>query len=84
MTSGADPITSSIGVLAYQQGIDLKLFYVRKETKAHGLQKRIEGPPIPDGAGVFLVDDVLTTGGSLLERCSGSTTRPRRWATRWS
>ena len=67
LTSGADPITSSIGVLAHQQGIDLKLFYVRKETKAHGTQKRIEGPPLPAGVRAALVDDVLTTGGSLIQ-----------------
>ncbi len=66
-TSGADPIVSSLGVLAHQQSVPLQLFYVRKEAKAHGMQKRVEGPPLPKGAKVFLVDDVLTTGGSLLK-----------------
>jgi orotate phosphoribosyltransferase len=66
-TSGADPIVSSAGVLAFQRGRKLGLFYVRKEVKGHGMRRRIEGPPIPDGAEVFLVDDVLTTGGSLLQ-----------------
>lgn len=65
-TSGADPIVSSIGILAYQSGRDLQLFYVRKETKGHGMMKRIEGPELPAGAEVLLVDDVLTTGNSLL------------------
>ena len=32
-TSGADPIVSSVGILAYQEGVDLQLFYVRKESK---------------------------------------------------
>ena len=67
LTSGADPLTSSVGVLAHQQGVDLRLFYVRKESKSHGTQKRIEGPPLPAGFRTALVDDVLTTGGSLLE-----------------
>ena len=65
-TSGADPIVSAVGVLAQQQNVPLGLFYIRKEAKGHGMQKQIEGPPIPPGTGVFLVDDVLTTGGSLI------------------
>jgi orotate phosphoribosyltransferase len=67
LTSGADPLTSSIGVLAFQKGVPLKLFYVRKAAKGHGMQKRIEGPPLQKGLRVALVDDVITTGGSLLE-----------------
>ena len=47
----------------------MNLFFVRKERKEHGMQQRVEGPPLPEGAGlkVALVDDVLTTGGSLLQ-----------------
>lgn len=67
LTSGADPITSSIGVLAHQRGIPLRLFYVRKEAKDHGMGKRIEGPPLPRGARALIVDDVITTGGSILK-----------------
>ena len=69
LTSGADPLTSAIGVLAWQRQIPMNLFFVRKERKEHGLQQRVEGPPIPTGDGfkVALVDDVLTTGGSLLQ-----------------
>ena len=66
-TSGADPIVSAVGVIAQQQEIPLHLFYVRKESKTHGMQKRVEGPPLPAGAEVVLVDDVLTSGGSLLK-----------------
>lgn len=67
LTSGADPITSSIGVLAHQGRVPLKLFYVRKQAKGHGMMKQIEGPPLPAGLKVALVDDVITTGGSLLQ-----------------
>jgi orotate phosphoribosyltransferase len=67
LTSGADPITSSIGVLAYQRGVPLRLFYIRKEAKDHGTGKRIEGPPLPRGARAVIVDDVITTGGSILK-----------------
>jgi orotate phosphoribosyltransferase len=66
LTSGADPLTSSIGVLAHQRGLPMRLFYVRKEAKGHGMKRRIEGPPLPQGLRVALVDDVITTGGSLL------------------
>ena len=65
-TSGADPMVSSIGVVAFQQECDLGLFYVRKDAKAHGMCKRVEGPDLAPGARVFPVDDVLTSGGSLL------------------
>jgi orotate phosphoribosyltransferase len=66
LTSGADPLTSAIGVLAHQRGVPLRLFYVRKEAKGHGMGKRIEGPPLPSGARAVIVDDVITTGRSIL------------------
>lgn len=66
LTSGADPITSSVGVLAFQQGVPLHLFYVRKASKEHGMQRQVEGPALPPSARVALLDDVLTTGTSLL------------------
>ena len=66
LTSGADPITSSVGVLAFQRQIPMQLFYVRKSSKGHGMQRRVEGPPLAGKPKVALVDDVLTTGGSLL------------------
>lgn len=66
LTSGADPITSSIGVLAFQADVPLRLFYVRKEAKDHGMGKRIEGPPLPRGTRAVIVDDVITTGGSII------------------
>lgn len=67
LTSGADPITSAVGVLAHQRGVPLKLFYVRKAAKGHGMKKQVEGPPLARGLRAALVDDVITTGGSLLE-----------------
>lgn len=72
LTSGADPLTSAIGVLAHQRGVPLRLFFVRKESKGHGTGKVVEGPPLvregeTSELKVALVDDVLTTGGSLLK-----------------
>jgi len=42
-------------------------FIVRKSAKKHGMQRLIEGPTLPKGSRVILVDDVATTGGSLVE-----------------
>jgi orotate phosphoribosyltransferase len=60
---GADPVACA----ALAAGADVKAFFVRKETKAHGLQRRIEGPPLEDGERVLVVEDVVTTGGSTRE-----------------
>jgi orotate phosphoribosyltransferase len=48
-------------------GADVKAFFVRKETKAHGLQRRVEGPPLEPGERCLIVEDVVTTGGSTLQ-----------------
>ena len=46
---------------------DLKAFFVRKERKEHGLQRWVEGPEIEPGERVLVVEDTVTTGGSLIE-----------------
>ena len=48
-------------------GADVKAFFVRKETKQHGLQRQIEGPPLDDGERCLIVEDVVTTGGSMVQ-----------------
>ncbi len=71
MSIGADPITAAILTIAGVRGQTLKGFMVRKEPKAHGLNKFIEGP-VSAGDEVVIVEDVVTTGGSSLlaiERC---------------
>ena len=65
-TSGADPMVAGIGLEALAAGRKLHTFFVRKEKKDHGMQKGIEGPELPDGARVAIVDDTATTGGSLI------------------
>jgi orotate phosphoribosyltransferase len=45
----------------------VKAFFVRKETKAHGLQRRVEGPPLEQGERCLIVEDVVTTGGSTVQ-----------------
>jgi orotate phosphoribosyltransferase len=63
LTMGADPIACA----ALAGGARAKAFFVRKEAKAHGLQRRIEGPPLEPGERCLIVEDVVTTGGSTLE-----------------
>jgi len=62
MTMGADPVACA----ALAGVARTKAFFVRKEAKAHGLQRRIEGPPLEVGDRCVVVEDVVTTGGSTL------------------
>jgi orotate phosphoribosyltransferase len=62
MTMGADPIACA----ALAGGADVKGFFVRKEAKAHGLARRIEGPPLDPEDRCMVVEDVVTTGGSTV------------------
>jgi orotate phosphoribosyltransferase len=65
LTLGADPVAAAMLHEAHQRGRTLDAFVVRKEGKAHGLQRRVEGPDVA-GRRVLAVEDVTTTGGSLL------------------
>jgi orotate phosphoribosyltransferase len=66
MAIGADPITAAIITLAGVQGKHLRGFIVRKEAKAHGTGKDVEGP-VSAGQRVVIVEDTITTGGSALQ-----------------
>jgi orotate phosphoribosyltransferase len=65
MAIGADPITAAVITIAGRQGKSLKGFIVRKEAKAHGKGRDVEGP-VSSGDRVVIVEDVVTTGGSSL------------------
>jgi orotate phosphoribosyltransferase len=65
MAVGADPITAAVITLAHLQGKKLRGFIVRKEAKAHGKGRDVEGPVQP-GDTCVIVEDVVTTGGSSL------------------
>jgi orotate phosphoribosyltransferase len=65
LTLGADPVATAMMHEAKKQGRVLNSFVVRKEGKAHGLQRRIEGPDVK-GKRVLAVEDTSTTGGSVL------------------
>ena len=63
LTMGADPVACA----ALAAGADVKAFFIRKETKAHGLQRRVEGPLLEPGERCLVVEDVVTTGGSTIQ-----------------
>src|SRR4051812_10507461 len=63
LTMGADPVACA----ALAGGFDGKAFFVRKESKQHGLQRRIEGPLLEPGERCLVVEDVTTTGGSAIQ-----------------
>ena len=65
LTLGADPVGAAMLHAAAAQGRALDAFVVRKEGKAHGLQRRIEGPDVA-GRRVVAVEDTSTTGNSVL------------------
>jgi orotate phosphoribosyltransferase len=63
LTMGADAPACS----ALAGGADVKAFFVRKEAKAHGLQRKVEGPPLEAGERCLIVEDVVTSGGSTVQ-----------------
>jgi orotate phosphoribosyltransferase len=65
LTLGADPVAAAMMHAAAAQGRVLDAFVVRKDGKAHGLQRRIEGPEVA-GRRVLAVEDTSTTGSSVL------------------
>lgn len=68
MTLGADPLVTAVSIVSYLEGRPLPAFIVRKEPKSHGTENYIEGKAnLPAGARVALLEDVVTTGGTLLQ-----------------
>jgi orotate phosphoribosyltransferase len=62
LTMGADPVACA----ALAAGAQVKAFFVRKDRKAHGLQRWVEGPRLDEGERCLIVEDVVTTGGSTI------------------
>ncbi|MFW5722515.1 MAG: orotate phosphoribosyltransferase [Desulfovibrionales bacterium] len=70
MTLGADPLVSAVSLLSHLEGRPLPGFIVRKQPKGHGTNQYLEGMAnIPKGGSVVLVEDVVTSGGTLLTAC---------------
>jgi orotate phosphoribosyltransferase len=66
LTMGADPIACSVSSAAYERGLDIASFSIRKEPKEHGLKQQVEGD-VQEGDRVFILEDVVTTGGSTIK-----------------
>ncbi len=70
LTLGADPLVSATSVISYQLGRPLPAFIVRKTSKGHGTNQYLEGlSNLQEGKPVAMLEDVVTTGGSLLTAC---------------
>ncbi len=68
MTLGADPLVTAVSIVSYLENVPIPAFIIRKEPKGHGTGSWIEGKSnIPAGSSVALVEDVVTTGGTLVK-----------------
>lgn len=70
MTMGADPLVSAVTVISFERGRPLHGLLVRKEAKGHGTGQFVEGlGNFAPSDSVAMLEDVVTTGGSLLRAC---------------
>ncbi len=67
MTLGADPLVSGLIVTAASQGLSLNGLIIRKEIKNYGTKSGIEGPTLEKGTLVTVLEDVVTTAGSVIK-----------------
>ena len=67
LTLGADPLVSGVSLVSALDGRMVNALIVRKEAKGHGTQAWIEGPELPKGTKVTVLEDVVTTGGSAIK-----------------
>ena len=63
---GAYPIVAAVALVSYLEGKPIPAFIVREEAKEHGTKRKIEGH-LKEGSRVAMLDDVVTSGGSLLK-----------------
>jgi orotate phosphoribosyltransferase len=67
LTLGADPIVSAVSVVSAYENRPIPALIIRKEAKGHGTQAYIEGPILPSGAKIVVLEDVVTTGQSAMK-----------------
>ena len=67
LTLGADPLVSGLIVKSASQGLDLNGLIIRKEIKKYGTKAGIEGPSLEEGTLVTVLEDVVTTAGSVIK-----------------
>jgi len=66
LATGAYPIATSVAMVSHLEGKPISAFVVREEQKDHGARRLIEGH-LRDGSRVVIVDDVITSGGSIVK-----------------
>ncbi len=70
---GAVPLAAAVSLMSYRDFLRdssagfLDTFYVRSEPKGHGTGRQVEGSILKEGTPLLVLDDVLTTGGSILK-----------------
>jgi orotate phosphoribosyltransferase len=67
LTLGADPIVAAVSVVSAYENRPVMALIIRKEAKGHGTMAYIEGPNLPAGARVVVLEDVVTTGQSAMK-----------------
>jgi len=67
LTLGADPIVTAVSVVSTYENRPIPALIVRKEAKGHGTKAYIEGPSLPEGAKIVVLEDVVTTGQSAMK-----------------
>ncbi len=67
LTMGADPIVTAVSIVSVYENRPIPALIIRKEAKGYGTRAYIEGPSLPEGAKVVVLEDVVTTGQSALK-----------------
>ena len=67
LTLGADPMVSAVSIVGAYENKPVTPLIIRKEAKGHGTKAYIEGPELPAGSSVVILEDVVTTGASALK-----------------
>ncbi len=67
LTLGADPIVTAVSVVSVYENRLIPALIIRKEAKGYGTRAYIEGPNLPEGAKVVVLEDVVTTGQSAMK-----------------
>ncbi len=67
LTLGADPIVTSVSVVSAYENQPIPGLIIRKESKGHGTMAYIEGPKLPPGTKIVVLEDVVTTGASAMK-----------------
>ncbi len=67
LTLGADPMVSAVSIVGAYENRPVTPLIIRKEAKGHGTRAYIEGPELPAGSLVTILEDVVTTGASALQ-----------------